>query len=82
MRWLLAEINWREGTRRSRPATPVVLNPSAPLREDDSERAAEAARRILAGLASLGRYESRAAGRRDRAIRTIIKKRKKKISKI
>jgi hypothetical protein len=83
MRWLLAEIEWREGKRRFRLPTPVVLNPCAPLPEDESERATEAARRILSDLARLGRYESRAAGRRDRAIRTMIKmtaKRKMKIS--
>ena len=68
MRWLLAEIEWREGKRLFRLPTPVVLNPSAPLPEDESERATEAARRILSDLARLGRYESRAAGRRDRAI--------------
>jgi hypothetical protein len=84
MRWLLAEIEWREGKRRSRPPTPVVLNPSAPLPEDESERAAEATRRILLDLARVGRYENRAAGRRDRAVRTMIKmtstKREMKIS--
>jgi hypothetical protein len=83
MRWLLAEIEWREGKRLFRLPAPVVLNPSAPLPEDESERATEAARRILSDLARLGRYESRAAGRRDRAIRTMIKmtaKRKMKIS--
>jgi hypothetical protein len=83
MRWLLAEIEWREGKRLFRPPTPVVLNPSAPLPEDESERAAEAVRRLLSDLASLGRYESRAAGRRDRAVRTIIRmtstKRERKI---
>lgn len=84
MRWLLAEIQWREGKRLFRRLTPVVLNPSAPLPENESERATEAARRILSDLASLGRYESRAAGRRDRAIRAMIKmtaaKRKMKFS--
>jgi hypothetical protein len=84
MRWLLAEIEWREGKRRSRPPTPLVLDPTEPLPDDETERVAEATRRILSDLARLGRYESRAAGRRDRAIRTMVKltvaKRKMKIS--
>jgi hypothetical protein len=84
MRWFLAKIEWHEGKRRSTPPTPNVLNPSEPLPEDDSERVAEAMRRILSTLSRLDRYESRAAGRRDRAIRTMVKmtaaKRKMKIS--
>ena len=50
-----------------------MVDPSATLPEGELERTAEAVRRILSDLARIGRYESRAAGRRERAIRTMIK---------
>ena len=37
------------------------------------ERSAEAIRRTLPELVKLGRYESRAAARRDRTIREIVR---------
>jgi len=81
IQWHIAEL---EGSRPSKPLLPVMVDPSATLTEGELERAAEAVRRILSDLASIGRYESRAAARRGRAIRTMIKmtsmNRKKKAS--
>ena len=48
-------------------------DPTMPTEEP--ERTAEAVRRALPELAKLDRYESRAAARRDRTIRQIVKKR-------
>jgi len=84
----IEEIQWQiaalEGSRPSKPLLPVMVDPSATLPEGELERTAEAVRRILSDLARIGRYESRAAGRRERAIRTMIKmtsmNRKKKAS--
>ena len=41
---------------------------------EEPERTAEALRRALPELVKLDRYETRAAARRDRAIRQIVKK--------
>jgi hypothetical protein len=49
--------------------------PSMPLpdgKEDEERRFAEAVRHILPYLTNICRYEKRAAGRRDRAIRKIV----------
>jgi hypothetical protein len=84
IQWHIAELEWPEGSRPSKPLLPVMVDPSATLPEGELERTAEAVRRILSDLARIGRYESRAAGRRERAIRTMIKmtsmNRKKKAS--
>jgi hypothetical protein len=84
IQWHVAELEWPEGSRPSKPLLPVMVDPSATLPEGELERTAEAVRRILSDLASIGRYESRAASRRERAIRTMIKmtsmNRKKKTS--
>jgi hypothetical protein len=73
MRWMLDWLDWHEGKRRKVPESPPVLNPSAPLPAEESAREAEAIRRIVSELSRLGRYERRAAGRRDSAIRALIK---------
>jgi hypothetical protein len=80
----IAELEWLEGAHPSKPLLPLMVDPSATLPEGELERTAEAVRRILSDLASIGRYESRAASRRGRAIRSMIKRtsmnRKKKMS--
>ena len=48
-----------------------ALDPLPPMPEQEPQRTAEAVRRILPDLARLGRYECRAAARRDRAIREL-----------
>jgi hypothetical protein len=73
IQWRMAELEWLEGSRPSKPLLPVMVDPSATLPEGELERTAEPVRRILLDLASIGRYESRAAGRRARAIRSMIK---------
>jgi hypothetical protein len=61
---------------RAPPEMPGWMAPLATMPiEDPEERTAEAVRRALPELAKLDRYESRAAARRDRAIRAIVEKR-------
>jgi len=84
IQWQIAEFECLQGSRPSKPLLPVIVDPSATLPEEEFARTAEAVRRVLSDLASIGRYESRAAGRRERAIRKMIKmtsmNRKKKVS--
>jgi hypothetical protein len=60
---------------RSPPAMPQRIDPSATMPTEEPGRTAEAIRRALPELAKLDRYESRAAARRDSAIRQIVKNR-------
>jgi hypothetical protein len=55
------------------PAIPEPVDQLATRPNHTLERTAEAIRRALPELTKLGRYESRAVSRRDRAIREIIK---------
>jgi hypothetical protein len=73
IQWHIAELEWLEGSRPSKPLLPVMVDPSATLPDGELERTAEAVRRILSDLARIGRYESRAASRRERAIRRMFK---------
>jgi hypothetical protein len=54
----------------SRPKCAIDTLPAMPQHEP--QRTAEAVRRVLPELARLNRYERRAAGRRDRAIRRLV----------
>jgi hypothetical protein len=55
------------------PPDPIPINPADSLPISESERTAEATRRALPQLVKLTRYEERAASRRDRNIRTLIR---------
>jgi hypothetical protein len=48
-----------------------AIDPLPPMPEEEPQRTAEAVRRALPDLVRLTRYERRAAGRRDRAIRSL-----------
>jgi hypothetical protein len=71
--WHYSGIRWRDGKRPSRSPQPESADLSTARPEDEEERFAEAVRRILPELNKIIRYESRAAGRRDRAIRKVTK---------
>jgi hypothetical protein len=53
---------------RGRPIVPKPIDSSATMPSQESERSAEAIRRVLPELRRLDRYEGRAAARRDRAV--------------
>jgi hypothetical protein len=61
--------------RGKTPILPEREDPSATMPSQEPERTAEAIRRALPELVKLGRYESRAAVRRDKAVQQIIKSR-------
>jgi len=61
--------------RGKTPIIPEREDLSATMPSQEPERTAEAIRRALPELVKLGRYESRAAARRDQAIREITKRR-------
>lgn len=50
-----------------------AIDPLPPMPEQEPQRTAEAVRRALPELVRLTRYERRAAGRRDRAVRRLAK---------
>jgi hypothetical protein len=62
--------------RGETPTLPQRVDPLATMPSQEVERTAEAMRRALPHLIKLGRYESRAAARRDKAIRQITKRTK------
>jgi len=64
------EALWMMGLWTVRPQ--LDLDPVPPMPTEKPERATEAIRRALPELVRLARYESRAAARRDRAIRGLI----------
>jgi hypothetical protein len=56
-----------------RPKLPKVEDFLSTMPQDEVERSYEAMRRIAPELAKLAQYEQRARGRRDRAIRKLLK---------
>jgi hypothetical protein len=58
---------------------PAPPDPVATMPTDEPARTAEAIRRALPDLRKLDRYERRAAARRDRAVREIIKSKTQKV---
>jgi hypothetical protein len=60
---------------RDGPTIPDPIDSSATTPSHEPDRSAEAMRRALQDLLKLDRYERRAAARRDRAVRDIIKDR-------
>jgi hypothetical protein len=75
VRWLIAMDIWiREEKRKGAgPPMPLLENPAATMPSSGPYRSAEAVRRLLPDLLKLDRYETRAVGRRDRAIRLLAK---------
>ena len=70
--YLYVELALEGKTPRGRPPKiPEPVDHSATM-PSEPERTAEAIRRALPELVKLGRYESRAAARRDKAVRQII----------
>jgi hypothetical protein len=72
---LTKEIRYLESVLSGRAPTPrpECMDPTMPTQEPG--RTAEAVQRALPELRKLDRYESRAAARRDRAIREIVQRR-------
>jgi len=70
--WFKANFDWIKG-RGPLPPWPAVLDPLATMPKEEPYRSAEAARRLLPEFARLQRYENRAAGRRDGAIRKMMR---------
>jgi hypothetical protein len=73
--YLYLELALEGKTPRGRPPKiPEPVDPLATMPVEEPERTVEAIRRALPALLKLDRYESRAAARRDRAIRQIVLK--------
>lgn len=68
--WLVPEEQWAARLPRVKPRSAKLVNPLPAMPSEDSERTVEA-RRILTELRKIDRYERRAAGRRDSAIRKM-----------
>jgi hypothetical protein len=71
--WYRANIKWLTERGSLKLPYPSVIDPLATMPNDEPFRSAEATRRLLPELISLLRYEERAAGRRDRAIRSMMR---------
>lgn len=73
VRWLIAMDIWltEQGIR---PRRPKLQDPAATMPLSQPHRSSEAMRRLLPDLLKLDRYETRAVGRRDRAIRKLAKR--------
>ena len=72
IRWMKANIQWLAGRGPLKLPWPAVIDPLATMPKEEPYRSAEAARRLLPEFVRLLRYEHRAAGRRDQAIRKMI----------
>jgi hypothetical protein len=70
--WFKANFAWIRG-RGSQPTWPAVIDSPATISPEKLDQSAEAVRRLLPEFARLHRYENRAAGRRDRAIRQMMR---------
>jgi hypothetical protein len=72
VRWLIAMDDWSErGWRGRRPNRPMAEDLLTGMPESEPERTLEAMRRVMPELVKLERYEKRAAGRRNQAIRQM-----------
>lgn len=72
IRWMKANIQQLAGRGPLKLPWPAVIDPLATMPKDEPYRSAEAARRLLPEFVRLLRYENRAAGRRDLAIRKMV----------
>jgi hypothetical protein len=73
VRWAIKMEKWLTNGRGRRPNRPVAEDLLLAMPDKGPERSLEAMRRVLPELAKLGRYEQRAASRRNQAIRKIAK---------
>jgi hypothetical protein len=73
VRWCQATYLWTEGLRPTKPPNPIPIDPLASMPVGEPDRSAEAVRRVLTELVKLDRHENRAASRRERAIREMLK---------
>ena len=70
--------NWRQENRGGSLPEPKLLHSLKPMpggKEEEDQRFLNAVRSVLPELTRIGRYEKRAAGRRDRAISKSMKSR-------
>jgi hypothetical protein len=72
IRWMKANIQSLTGRGPLKLPWPAAIDPLATMPKEEPYRSAEAARRLLPEFVRLLRYENRAAGRRDRAIRKMM----------
>jgi hypothetical protein len=73
LRWIKANIHGLAGRGPLQSRWPETIDPSATMPKEEPNRTAEAIRRLLPEFVRLQRYEERAAGRRDRAIRNMMR---------
>ncbi|MBR1232855.1 hypothetical protein [Bradyrhizobium sp. AUGA SZCCT0182] len=73
VRWCIQMDLWFRGLRATRPPQPLAIDPLDSMPVGEPDQLAEAARRVLGELVRLDRYERRAASRRHRAIRAMLK---------
>jgi hypothetical protein len=73
LRWIKANIHGLAGRGPLQSRWPETIDPSATMPKEEPDRTAEATRRLLPEFVRLQRYEERAAGRRDRAIRNMMR---------
>jgi hypothetical protein len=71
IRWFLALERWIIIDRGKRPEEPQLQNPLKGMPAVEPERSSEAISRIRVQLMKIAQYESRAARRRDKAIREL-----------
>lgn len=72
VRWLISMDNWFErGGRGRRPNRPIPEDYLGSMPSNKQDRALEAMQRVIPELVKLERYEKRAAGRRNQAIRQM-----------
>jgi hypothetical protein len=69
IRWMK---QWLAGREPLKSSWPGAIDPLATMPKEEPYRSAEATRRLLTEFVSLLRYENRAVGRRDRAIRMMM----------
>jgi hypothetical protein len=69
--WFKANYDWIKG-RGPMPPGPIAIDSAETIPKEEPNRTAEAVLRLLPEFVMLQRYENRAAGRRDRAIRKMM----------
>ena len=73
LRWIKANIHGLAGRGPLKSPWPERIDRPATMPKEEPNRTAEAIRRLLPELVRLQRYKQRAAGRRDRAIRKLVR---------